>query len=171
MLVPTWLHLGTQNPPKSVQKSIPRGIKKMIDFWIDFLAILAPFWEPSWSHVGHLFRAKTPPRRPKTPPGRPHDVPRRLQDTPRRPKTPQDSPKTPPRRPKPPPDDDFGTILGRVWKTFGRVLEGFFERFCRQICLLFWRIFGLPRFFACGLSCNARPPCSRSAGSMTGPTR
>ena len=27
----------------------------MIDFCIDFLAILAPFWEPSWGHVGHLF--------------------------------------------------------------------------------------------------------------------
>ena len=36
--------------------------------FIDFWTILAPFWEPSWSHVGHLFRAKTRPRRPKTPP-------------------------------------------------------------------------------------------------------
>ena len=24
----------------------------MIDFGIDFLPILAPFWEPSWGHVG-----------------------------------------------------------------------------------------------------------------------
>ena len=27
----------------------------MIDFWIDFLAILASFWEPSWDHVGYFF--------------------------------------------------------------------------------------------------------------------
>ena len=27
----------------------------MIDFCIDLLPILAPFWEPSWGHVGHLF--------------------------------------------------------------------------------------------------------------------
>ena len=29
--------------------TIPRGIKKLIDFWIDFLSILAPFWDP----LGH----------------------------------------------------------------------------------------------------------------------
>ena len=27
----------------------------MIDLGIDFLAILAPFWDPSWGHVGHFF--------------------------------------------------------------------------------------------------------------------
>ena len=31
----------------------------MIDFGIDFLPILAPFWEPSWSHVGHFFGQNT----------------------------------------------------------------------------------------------------------------
>ena len=55
ILVPTWLHFGIPNPLKSNQKSIPRGIRKMIDFCIDFLTILAAFGEPSWGHVGHLF--------------------------------------------------------------------------------------------------------------------
>ena len=27
----------------------------MMFFCIDFLAILAPFWDPSWGHVGHFF--------------------------------------------------------------------------------------------------------------------
>ena len=39
----------------------------MIEILMDFWTILAPFWEPSWSHVGHFFR----PRRPKMPPRRP----------------------------------------------------------------------------------------------------
>ena len=32
----TLLHFGIQNPPKSFQKSIPRGTKKLINFRIDF---------------------------------------------------------------------------------------------------------------------------------------
>ena len=55
ILVPTWLHFGTQNAIKSSQKSIPRGIKFLIDFCIDFFFILAPSWDPSWGHVGHIF--------------------------------------------------------------------------------------------------------------------
>ena len=72
ILVPTWLHFGTQNPPKSMQKSIPRGIQKMIDFWIDFLPKLAPFWDPSWDP-----RAQDGPKTP------PKTLPRRHQDSPR----------------------------------------------------------------------------------------
>ena len=53
--LPTWLHFGFQNPSKSFQKSIPRCIKFLIDFCIDFLSILAPSWDPSWGHVGHIF--------------------------------------------------------------------------------------------------------------------
>ena len=55
ILVPTWLHFGSQNPPKSSQKSIPRGINFLIDFYIDFLSIFARFWRPTWGHVGHIF--------------------------------------------------------------------------------------------------------------------
>ena len=46
---------GSRNPPKSYQKSIPRCIKILIDFCIDFLSILAPTWDPSWGHVGNFF--------------------------------------------------------------------------------------------------------------------
>ena len=62
ILVPTWLHFGTQNPPKSTQKSIPRGIQKMIDFWIDFLPKLAPFWDPSWDPRAAQDGPKTSPK-------------------------------------------------------------------------------------------------------------
>ena len=59
ILVPTWLHFTLPNPPKSSKNPTPRAIKILIDFCFDFFSILAPFWGPSWSHVGHLFRAKT----------------------------------------------------------------------------------------------------------------
>ena len=52
ILVPTWLPFGSKNRIKTVQKSSPRGIKKVIDFCIDFWTILAPFGMPSWGHVG-----------------------------------------------------------------------------------------------------------------------
>ena len=55
MLVPTWLHFGSQNRLKSFQKSIPRGINFLIDFYIDFLSILGRFWKPTWGHVGDFF--------------------------------------------------------------------------------------------------------------------
>ena len=95
-------------------KSIPRGIQKMIEILIDFLTILAPFWEPSWSHVGHFFRAKTPQDAfwgvfwPSWVPSR-------------HPKMPQDAP----RCPKTPPDldfdqflIDFSLIFGPFWHDF-----------------------------------------------------
>ena len=70
ILMPTWLHFAFPNPPKSFKNTTRRGIQILVAFGFDFFSILAPFWEPSWSHVGHLFRAKMPPRRPKMPPGR-----------------------------------------------------------------------------------------------------
>ena len=51
-------NLGLFWYPKSnkiLYKSIPRGIKFLIDFGIDFLSILARFWKPTWSHVGYIF--------------------------------------------------------------------------------------------------------------------
>ena len=75
ILVPTWLHFGTQNTPKSMKKSIPRGIQKMIDFRIDFLPKLAPFWDPSWEPRAAQDGPKTLP---KTLPRRPQDSPRAI---------------------------------------------------------------------------------------------
>ena len=128
ILVSTWLHFSFQNLAKSIQTSILRGIKKMIDFEMDFLTILAPFWDPNWGHVGFIFgqnqreiyqnRSKNrvqDGRRLGPPPRHPPDAPRCLQDapktskedsktTPSRPKTPprwpQDAPETSPGRPK-----------------------------------------------------------------------
>ena len=76
----TLLHVGIQHPPKCFQKSIPRGIKKLINFGIDFYLILAPFWEPSWSHVGHLSRPKTAQEASKTPLRRLQDASKTVQD-------------------------------------------------------------------------------------------
>ena len=69
---------------------------------------------------------------PKMAPRRSQDALRTAQDAPRRPKPLQDPSKTLPSHPKPPPDNDFGMILGSLWKIFGR----FFGRNCRPTCLL-----------------------------------
>ena len=93
----------------------------MIEILMGFWTILAPFWEPSWSHVGHFSR----PRRPKTPPRRP-------------------------KMPSPngvrcplglllgsiifgmPLGIDFSTVLPPFWIHFGRFLEDFLEEFAVQ---------------------------------------
>ena len=59
ILVPTWLHFASKNPPKSFQKSIPRCITFSIDFCIVFSSIWLRFWRPTWSHVGHFFYQKS----------------------------------------------------------------------------------------------------------------
>ena len=60
-----WSHFGTNLAPfwdekstKIDHKSTPRGIKKTIDFCIDFLSIFDRFWKPTWGHVGHSFGSK-----------------------------------------------------------------------------------------------------------------
>ena len=68
ILVPTWLHFPPQNPPKSTKKSIPRCIKFWIDFSTDFSSMLARFWRPTWSHVGHLFLPRAVQNGPQHPP-------------------------------------------------------------------------------------------------------
>ena len=69
ILAPTWLHFGTQNPTKSTQKSIPRSIQKMIDF---FRLMFYPSWLRFRTQVGTQEALKTVPKRlqdaPKTPP-------------------------------------------------------------------------------------------------------
>ncbi len=130
ILVPTCLHFPSQNPPKSLQKPILKGIDFLIDFDIDF---------------------KTAQEGPKTP----QDGPRRRskrQDGPKRPpRRPQDGPKRPqkfashshlfdlgrqepPRAPRDPSKTDFWSIFGRFlvdfWLIFGRFLIHFSVDFC-----------------------------------------
>ena len=62
MFVPTCLYFSIKNPPQSHKKSIPRGIENLIDFRFHFPLIWASSWDPSWAHVGHFFRHRTPSR-------------------------------------------------------------------------------------------------------------
>ena len=61
ILEPTWPCFAPQNLPKSVQKSIPTCNKILIDFWIAFWTLLAPFWKPRRPQDG----PKSPPRWPQ----------------------------------------------------------------------------------------------------------
>ena len=70
------------NPSKSLKNPILRGMKILMVCCFDFSSILAPFWEPSWSHVGHQDA-------PKTPLGRAWGAPGGQQDNPRGPKKPE----------------------------------------------------------------------------------
>ena len=89
-MAPSWLQVGSQNGAKirlgasrgrlggvlgrvgRVLGRFPRhviwepGANRNINFWIDCLSIWAPFWEPTWNHLGLFFG----PRRPQRPPGR-----------------------------------------------------------------------------------------------------
>ena len=123
-MAPSWLPKSSKILPKIDPKRHQNFDRFLLRFFIDFGSV----WEPSWSHVGGLFRAKTPPRRPKTRPGRPQDATRRPQDTPRRPKTPQDTPKAPKTIPRQRFGEDFWEILEDFEKIFGRI--------CRPTCLL-----------------------------------
>ena len=119
-LVPTWLHSASQNPPKTLQKTTPRGIKILIDFCFDFFSILAPFW----NQLGAMLAPKTPPRRPQDGPRCPARTrpgfPERDPHAQRHPKTPQDAPKAPKTLPR-----------RRFWKDLGEMLENFGKIFGR----------------------------------------
>ena len=56
------LHSGTHNPPTPVQKTIPRDIKNVIDFWIDFLPNLAPFEHPKSTKIHPKIDPKRHPK-------------------------------------------------------------------------------------------------------------
>ena len=150
---PTCLHFASKIRQKSLRNPILRGIKILIVFGFDFYSILVLFGGPSWGHVGRQDAPKTPqdaagtrpghPRRPPRQPKRPQEAPRRLQDRFL---------------------VDFWWLfegfLADCWWIFDRLLV----EFSSMLDYIFFHFFCLA--FACGLSCNARPPCSRSAGSI-----
>ena len=51
-LVPTWVHFASQNPPKTLQKPIPRRINFLINFCMVFVSIFRRFGTPTWSYLG-----------------------------------------------------------------------------------------------------------------------
>ena len=77
-LVPTWFHFASQNPPKTLQKLTPRGIKNLIDVCFDLFFRFLLHFEAKLGHVGlqksardapnvaqdALKRQKAPKRRP-----------------------------------------------------------------------------------------------------------
>ena len=114
-----------QNPPKSIQKSIPKRITILIDFGIDFLKFLGSNLDPTW-----------PPRRPKN---RPRS-PKIAQEAP---KTAQGPPRTAPKTLSRHLQDRSGTcqnaqewfsmIFGEFLMDFGtilrRILDDFWSNF------------------------------------------
>ena len=107
------------------KRSIPRGIKKLINFWIDFLLIWARFWKPTWNHIGHLSRPKKAQEASKTAPRRFQDGPRRFQKRPRWPKTAKDASK-----PAPGPSwPGFCCLQAWILMVFGHKFDPFLSRF------------------------------------------
>ena len=49
-----WLHFGIKNGPESTRRASKTTIEISIDFPIIFWTILAPFWDPFWSSLGHF---------------------------------------------------------------------------------------------------------------------
>ena len=79
----------------------------MIDFGIDFWTILAPFWEPTWGHVGAQSR-----------PGGLWEATRIGQELPQRPPAAQKPPKSRPASLQTSFWDHFGDDLGSFWTGF-----------------------------------------------------
>ena len=97
ILVPTWLHFGSRNPPKSSQKSIPRCIKKSIDFCIGYFRHVGPALAPKFRQLGRQWRHLGPQDSPTWPPRGSKKLDSRSHFS-------MFFPKWPPRRPK----TDFG---------------------------------------------------------------
>ena len=83
---------------------------------IDFSFVLGP----SWSHVGHLSRPKTLPRRLQDASKTVQDTSKDALDRPRR-------PKTPPHLPWSLPNLDFGRFLIDFWSIFDRISIAFWS--------------------------------------------
>ena len=118
ILVPTWLHFPSQNPSKSLQKPILKGIDFLIDFDIDFKTAQEG---PKTAQDGDP-SAKTAPRGPQD---GPKMAPRGPKSSDRirvfsilAAKSPQGPPETPPR-----------VIFGPFLMIFGSIFDGFLVDF------------------------------------------
>ena len=142
---------------KILQKWIPKGIKVLIDFWVDI-----------WSTWGPISAAKTSPRRAqeaaktaKTAPRGRQDGPRGRQDGPKRVPKNRGPPsffgvgrQEPPRTPRDPSKIDFWSfsfdllvdfrfLFGRFLVDFCLIFDSLFDRFLERILLLFSLFFSL----------------------------
>ena len=139
-LTPTWVHFASQNPLKSLQKPILKGIDFLIDFDIDFKTAQHG---PKTAQDGPRRRSKRQDG-PKRPPRRPQDGPKRPQKfgflscfSILAAKSPQGPPETPPRL-------IFGPFLVDFWSIFD------------VFCIDFWSIFD--SFFGWFLLIDFFPP-------------
>ena len=64
ILAPAWLHFGAQDQLKSSKNTISRGIKKLIDFCIDFFSNFLPFLDPRQPQAPPKGSQDGPKRRP-----------------------------------------------------------------------------------------------------------
>ena len=112
----------------------------MIDFKIDLLAVLAPFWNTGWDPRRLQNTSKTPQDARGT-------APRRLQDTLKTGSKPLGRPKTVPSRSKTPPGMIFKRFLTGVcimfdrcfidvWTIFGNDFALIFHQILQAVCLI-----------------------------------
>ena len=146
LLVPSWVDFGAQNPWKIDAESLPRGIKVLIDFWIDFWWFLNAFWWPTCFQLGA------------------QDAPGRRQEPPRRRQKSRKNGAPTPRRSRDRFGCDFGWILGRIWGNFGWILDEILKGF-RWFLIGFWR----PRRIEISLKLlNARSERASAASDASG---
>ena len=105
---------------------------------------------PTWLHFRMKFRPRCPPSCPQDALGRPSLAPKTAQEPPkRRPRCAKSRPRAAPepsrkrptgalgrrhatRQPQAPSRPRFWTILATIWKDFGRILDGFLDRFLER---------------------------------------
>ena len=154
ILGPTCLHFPSQNPPKSLQKPILKGIDFLIDFDIDFKTAQE---SPKTAQDAPRRRSKRQDG-PKRPPRRPQDGPKRPQKFGCRSHFFDLGRRGPPRAPRDPSKTDFWSIFGRCLVDFRWFLRCFLVDFSSRtpsyLDLVFISIFD-PMLFHFGIDHGA----------------
>ena len=117
-LGPFWLPKSTKIP----KKSISRGIKKLIDFWIDYFDHVGPILVPKFRQLGRQWRHLGAQEPPTWPPRGLRELARGSNFSSFFRKWPQDGPGG---------GVPHGTvrILNRFWRTFGSILSQIWTNF------------------------------------------